>query len=318
GVAHIVATCQQHGIAAFCPTLITASFDDLHAGFCLLRRVREQSPAWAEAMPCFHLEGPYLSFEDGPRGAHPRHHIRPPDEAEFARLQEAAGGAIRLITLAPEWPEALRFIERRVAEGLVVALGHTAARPERIRDAVSAGAKLSTHLGNGCHALLPRHDNYLWEQLADDRLTASLIGDGHHLPEAVLRVMLRVKRPGQVILTCDASSLAGLPPGRYAQWGSELEVLPGGKVIVPGTPFLAGSGVLLDACLRHLEQLGEWELADLLDAASVQPRALLGLPPRELAVGAPAEVIVFRPQPFRLLQTILGESVVQPEGGSCV
>jgi len=255
-----------------------------------------------------------LSAEDGPRGAHPRQHIRPPDEAEFARLQEAAGGAIRLITLAPEWPEALAFIERRVAEGVVVALGHTAASAARIRAAVAAGAKLSTHLGNGCHALLPRHDNYLWEQLADDRLLASLIGDGQHLPEAVLRVMLRVKRPGRVILTCDASSLAGLPPGRYAQWGSELEVLPGGKVVVPGTPFLAGSGVFLDACLRHLESLGEWELADLLDAAGNQPRALLGLTTRNLTEGEPADLILFRRQPFRIEAVLIGGELLEPEG----
>jgi N-acetylglucosamine-6-phosphate deacetylase len=316
-LALIVATCQRHGIAAFCPTLITASQADLLTGFALLRRAREQSLLLAAAMPCFHLEGPYLSGEDGPRGAHPRAHIRPPSEAEFAQLQEAAGGAIRLVTLAPEWPEALGFIERRVAENVVVALGHTAATPARIREAVAAGARLSTHLGNGSHAVLPRHDNYLWEQLADDRLTASVIADGHHLPDAVLRVMLRTKRPGRLILTCDASSLAGLPPGRYAQWGTELDVLPKGKVVVPGTPFLAGSGVLLDSCLRHLEQLGEWPLADLLDAAGAQPRALLRLPPREIAVGAPADLMLYRTAPFRIVQVFLAGKPILPEGNRC-
>jgi N-acetylglucosamine-6-phosphate deacetylase len=146
-------------------------------------------------------------------------------------------------------------------------------------------------------------------------LTASVIGDGHHLPEAVLRVILRTKRPGRLILTCDASSLAGLPPGRYAQWGTELDVLPSGKVVVPGTPFLAGSGVFLDSCVRHLDALGEWSLADLLDAAGTQPRALLGLPPREIAVGAPADLLVYRTEPFRIEQVIVGGSrVAQGEG----
>jgi N-acetylglucosamine-6-phosphate deacetylase len=302
-IGAIVATCRQHGITALCPTLITASAADLIAGFTALRQARERSAALATAMPCFHLEGPYLSPEDGPRGAHPRQHIRPPDEVEFARLQEAAGGAIRLITLAPEWPEALGFIERRVAEGVVVALGHTAASPERIREAVDAGARLSTHLGNGAHAMLPRHPNYLWEQLSAEQLSASLIADGHHLPDAVLRVMLRAKRPGKVILTCDASSLAGLPPGRYAQWGTELEVLPGGKVVVPGTPYLAGSGVFLDSCIATLERLDEWPLADVLEAASLQPRSLLGLPAAGLVEGAAADVILYQTQPFRVMQT---------------
>jgi N-acetylglucosamine-6-phosphate deacetylase len=292
-----------------CPTLITAAEADLIAGFTALRQARDQSPTLSAAMPCFHLEGPYLSPDDGPRGAHPRQHIRPPTDAEFARLQQAAGGAIRLITLAPEWPEALGFIERRVAEGVVVALGHTAATPERIREAVAAGARLSTHLGNGAHATLPRHPNYLWEQLSADQLSASLIADGHHLPDAVLRVMLRAKRPGKVILTCDASSLAGLPPGRYAQWGTELEVQPGGKVVVPNTPYLAGSGVFLDTCVATLERLAEWPLADVLEAASLHPRLLLGLPTAGLNVGATADLILYQTQPFRVIQTLVNGSV---------
>src|SRR5205807_8371003 len=131
------------------------------------------------------------------------------------RLQDAAGGRIRLVTLAPEHEGALAFIDRLVDSGVVVALGHTGASGSRIRDAIRAGARLSTHLGNGCHALLPRHDNYLWEQLAADELWASIICDGHHLPPPVVRCLLRVKTPTRTILTCDAGSLAGLPPGRY-------------------------------------------------------------------------------------------------------
>src|SRR5205807_1149747 len=175
------------------------------------------------AMPCFHLEGPYISAEDGPRGAHPLAQVRPPDLGEFQRIQEAADGNIRLVTLAPELPGALAFIDKLTAAGVVVAIGHTAASPATIRDAVSAGARLSTHLGNGSHAMLPRHDNYLWEQLAADELWASIICDGHHLPAAVMRCILRVKTPARTILTCDAGSLAGLPSGRYREWDQELQ-----------------------------------------------------------------------------------------------
>ena len=190
------------------------------------------------------------------------------------------------MTLSPEYDNALSFIEALTKANVVVALGHTAATPNRIREAIAAGARLATHLGNGCHASLPRHDNYLWEQLAADGLWASLIADGHHLPAAVLRSILRVKTPARLVLTCDASSLAGMPPGRYAMWGQELEVTAGGRVGVPGTPFLAGSGAFLDACIDHLLGLGEVSLEQAVDMAGAQPRDLLRLPPARLTVGA--------------------------------
>ena len=205
-------------------------------------------------LPCrrFTWKGRTSPPEDGPRGAHPQRHVRPPDWDEFRRLQDAAGGRIRLVTLAPEHDGALPFIERLTAAGVVVALGHTAASGERIRDAVRAGARLSTHLGNGSHAVLPRHDNYIWEQLADDGLWASLICDGHHLPPSVVRCIVRVKTPARTILTCDASSLAGLPPGRYREWDQDFEVLPAGKVVVPGTSYLAGSWAFTDLCVGNV------------------------------------------------------------------
>src|SRR5207249_5312166 len=168
-------------------------------------------------------------------------HVRPPDWFEFRRLQDAAGGRIRLVTLAPEMPGALEFIQKLVDSGVVAALGHTAANAAQIRDAVAAGARLSTHLGNGCHAMLPRHDNHLWPQLAADELTASLICDGRHLPRDVVRCFFRMKPAGRVILTCDASPLAGLAPGRYREWDQDLEVQRDGNVVVPGTIYLGRS-----------------------------------------------------------------------------
>src|SRR5205814_8379039 len=143
------------------------------------------------------------------------------------------------------WPS----IEKLAQNGVVVALGHTAASPDEIRAAIRAGARLSTHLGNGSHPLLPRHENYFLEQLAADALWASIICDGHHLPASLVRCIVRVKSSARLILTCDASPMAGLPPGRYRDWGQDFEVLEGGKIVVPGTPFLAGSGVFTDLCL---------------------------------------------------------------------
>jgi N-acetylglucosamine-6-phosphate deacetylase len=287
-VHRVVELCRAHGISGLCPTLITGSFDDLRHGFATLSRAGLDA-----AMPCYHLEGPYLSPEEGPRGAHPREHVRRPDREEFLRWQEAAGGRIRLVPIAPEAEGALPFIEWLVKQGVVVAIGHTASSPAIIRDAVKAGARLSTHLGNGSHATLPRHENYLWEQMACDELWASVITDGHHLPAAVARCVVRVKTAARLIVTCDASSLAGLPAGRYRVWGQDLEVTAAGRVGVCSTPFLAGSGVFTDACLAWLLGLGELSLAQAIDCAASNPRRLLGLPEVDLVPGGPAELMLF-------------------------
>jgi N-acetylglucosamine-6-phosphate deacetylase len=292
-VGRVVEECGRHGIAGLLPTLVTNSFEAIAHGFRTLQQARESHPTLAERLPGFHLEGPYIASEDGPRGAHPKEHVRPADFDEFRRWQEAAIGHIRLVTLAPEVAGALPFIEQATASGVVVAIGHTAASPAQIRDAIKAGAKLSTHLGNGSHAMLPRHDNYLWEQLASDELWASLIPDGHHLPAAVVKSFVRGKTPQRIIITCDASSLAGLPPGRYSEWGSEFEVLANGKVIIPGTPFLAGSGVFTDTCVATIMKQASVSLAEACDMASQHPRELLGLPAWKLEVGCQTPLLLF-------------------------
>ncbi len=292
-VAHVTDVCHRHGIGQYFPTIITGSQEAILHGMTTLRRACEADAAQTRAIAGIHLEGPYLSSEDGPRGAHPRQHVRPADWNEFCRFQDAAGGRIRLITLAPESPGAIAFIEKAVRANITVAIGHTAAKRENIKDAIAAGATLSTHLGNGSHAVLPRHDNYLWEQLAADDLVASFISDGHHLPPAVLKCLIRCKTPSRLVLTCDAGPLAGLPPGVYRNWDQEFEVVASGKIVVPGTSFLAGSWAFTDLCVAKLLELDELTLGDAIDTASANPRQLLGLPPRTLEAGMPADLVLF-------------------------
>jgi glutamate-1-semialdehyde 2,1-aminomutase len=318
-VRHVVEVCRRHGIGGLCPTVVTNSFAVLAHGLRTIRQACEADPDLAAALPAIHLEGPYISAEDGPRGAHPREHVRPPDWDEFCQLQDEAGGRIRLVTLAPEHESALAFIERLARAGVSVALGHTAATGARIRDAVKAGARLSTHLGNGSHALLPRHDNYVWEQLATDELWASLICDGHHLPPSVVRCMVRVKTPARTIVTCDASSLAGLPPGRYAQWGEEIEIQPSGKLVVTSSGYLAGSGNLTDVCVGNVIRFAGVSLAEAVDMAGARPRELLGLPARTLAPGCAADLMLFdweKEGAFRVATTLLAHSVAETYSGA--
>ena len=196
------------GVTRFFPTVITGGPDQMSGA---LRNLADAKESLAEgvAMEAFHVEGPHISPDDGPRGAHPRQWVRRPDIEEFHRWQDAARGNIRLVTLAPEWPEATSYIEEVVRQGVVIAIGHTNATGAQIRDAVNAGATLSTHLGNGAHQMLLRHPNYIWEQLADDRLAADFIVDGIHLPESYLRVALRAKGIERSILVTDAATPAG-------------------------------------------------------------------------------------------------------------
>jgi N-acetylglucosamine-6-phosphate deacetylase len=313
-IRHVVGVCRTHGIGGLCPTLVTNSAEALLHGFATLRQACEADDEIAHAVPALHLEGPYLSPEDGPRGAHPKQHVRPPDWDEFRRFQDASGYRIRLVTLAPEYEGALPFIERLTASGVVTSLGHTAATGPRIRDAIKAGARLSTHLGNGAHAVLPRHDNYVWEQLAADELWASLICDGHHLPPAVVKCMVRVKTPARTILTCDAGSLAGLPPGRYREWEQDFEVRPEGRIVLAGTSYLAGSWAFTDQCIGNVIRFTGVSLAEAVDMAGARPRELLGLESRPLEAGAPADLVLFEWElggAFRVNATVIrGETNV--------
>lgn len=283
-----------HGVTRMCPTLITAGHDSLAAGFAALRKACETTP-WANAMvPGFHLEGPFISSEDGPRGAHPLEHVRPADWNEFCRLQEIAGGRIKLVTLAPESANAVDFIRRAVAEGITISIGHTAATRDQIQAAVDAGATLSTHLGNGAHGTMKRHPNYIWEQLGEPRLFASIIPDGHHLPATVVNTVVKTKSPYRTIVTCDASGLAGCPPGNYELGSGRFELLADGRIVVSGQQqLLAGSSLATDTCVTGVMRMANVSLRDAIDMASRTPARLLNLPQFRLQRGSRADLFLF-------------------------
>jgi N-acetylglucosamine-6-phosphate deacetylase len=222
------------------------------------------------------MEGPYISPEDGARGAHPREHVSAASREDFAWRQEAAAGTIRLVTLAPEVPGAISLIEHLVTTGVCVAIGHTAATPAQIQAAIAAGASLTTHLGNGCASVLPRHPNLLWEQLASDRLRASFIVDGHHLPAATVKAMIRAKTPARSLLISDAMAAAGCPPGRYEFNGEWVVLGEDGRVSSPGTPWLAGSALGMDQAVMNAVKFTGLTLPEIIPLATSQPAAYLG------------------------------------------
>ena len=281
------------GTTSYFPTLVTNSETNIVDGLRAIREARERFATVARAVPGVHVEGPFISPNDGPRGAHPAQHVREADIAEYERWQEVAGGLVHLITVSPHTDKAIELVRHVSGKGVHVAIGHTDATSEQIHAAAAAGATLSTHLGNGAAAMLPRHPNAIWAQLADDRLTATFIGDGHHLPADTLIAMLRAKGHDKSLLVSDVAAPGGLEPGIYHQTiGGRVQLWPNGRLGTPGTPYLAGAALPLSACVARTVGMTGLPLSTVLGLATVNPGRFVGGRGR-LAVGEPADLIVF-------------------------
>jgi len=302
-IVDAVRSLWKEGVTSSYPTVITNSAEAIEELVAAIASACEQDEIVARSVAGIHLEGPFISPEDGVRGAHAREYVIAPDWELFCRWQRASGNRIRIVTLSPEWPGSADFIRNCTDSGVRVAIGHTAATSEQIEEAVHAGACMSTHLGNGAHLMLPRHPNYIWEQLAQDELYSCIIADGFHLPKQVLKVIMKVKGD-KAILVSDAVSLSGMEPGAYSTpIGGDVVLTPEGKLHLAGNEkILAGSAQLLMAGIEHLVKS---ELADLQQAwemSSLRPAKLMSLPVSAgLTVGAPADIVLLRQAEGRLL-----------------
>jgi N-acetylglucosamine-6-phosphate deacetylase len=282
------------GVTRFYPTVITGPRERMAGALRNLAAAR-QALRDGEAMDGFHVEGPFICAEDGPRGAHTKQWVRRPDLDEYGGWQEATGGRIRIVTLSPEWPEASRFIEKITADGVVASIGHTQASAAQIRDAVSAGATLSTHLGNGAHGVMRRHPNYIWDQLAEDRLMADFIVDGIHLDAAFLKVALRAKTVDRSVLVTDAATPAAAAPGRYYLGDHVVDHTADGRVVLAGQDRLAGSALRMDRGIENLMRLAGLSLAEAVQLATVNAARAGRVPARTagLAPGDRADLVQF-------------------------
>lgn len=281
------------GVAVYLPTIITASERDLCQRLAAIREAQQRFPRSKKMIAGIHVEGPAVSKKDGPRGAHPIEHVRPPSIDEFNRWQETAGSLVRMVTLAPEAEGAIEFIRSVSNQDVCVSIGHADANDDDVEAAVAAGARMSTHLGNGIASTLPRHPNAIWAQLSEDKLTTSLILDGFHLPSSTARSMIRAKGTDRVVLVSDSVKFAGMPPGRYSSpIGGDVDVSENGKVSIAGTPYLAGSGKSLLDIVRKFVGFTGLRFADAIRMATINPSRILGLAPA-LEEGAAANFILF-------------------------
>lgn len=268
---HATDQLRATGVTRYLPTLVTSSLEWFAR--CAQVLLQFVHPAIAG----IHMEGPYISPQDGARGAHDQAHVIPASIEDFESRQEAARGGIRMVTLAPEVPGALSLIEHLVASNVRVAIGHTNATAAEIRAAIHAGATLSTHLGNGCAQTLPRHPNFIWEQLAADELYASFIVDGHHLPAATVKSMVRAKTAARTILVTDAIAAAGCAPGSYVIGNLAVQLSAEGRVSEPGAAHLAGSALSMQNAVANTVCFTGLSLDEVLPMASTHPAGYLGL-----------------------------------------
>jgi N-acetylglucosamine-6-phosphate deacetylase len=315
-VVHDLVRAQwAQGVTAFLPTLITAPPDHIVAALRVIAQARSEDSMTRHSVPGVHVEGPYLSRDDGPRGAHDPAHIRTPDLAELARWCDASEGAIRVITLAPEAPGALAYIRDAVSRGIVVAVGHTAASPDQIHAAADAGAQLCTHLGNGCHSVLPRHPNHIWAQLADTRLAASFVADGHHLPADTFVAMTRAKGASSAIIVSDSVTLAGCQPGSYTTpVGGAVTLHPDGRLTIAGSDLLAGAAASLSDCVAWAVRSAGLDLSSVAAMVSTNPARLLNLGGRgRIEPGASADLTVLSPDVASVHATMVRGRVVHWE-----
>jgi N-acetylglucosamine-6-phosphate deacetylase len=275
--------------------VITGSFEGMAGALRNLAAARRQIPE-GDSIEGIHVEGPYISPEDGPRGAHPRPWVRPPDLEEFERWQDAASGLIRLVTVSPEWPQAPRFIEALAGRGIVVSVGHTGATGEQIRAAVQAGASLSTHLGNAASRAVPVRSNCIWDQLAEDRLAAAFIVDGVHLNPAFLRAALRAKGADRSALVTDSASPAGCVPGRYRLGELDVVLTEDQRILLADHSGLAASALSMDRAVGNLVKLAGLPLREAVAMATVNPARIARIAGRQggLVPGDRADIVQFR------------------------
>jgi N-acetylglucosamine-6-phosphate deacetylase len=316
-IARSIAVLHSTGTARFYPTVITGSPENMEGSLRNLARAKA-SLADGASMEGFHVEGPHICPDDGPRGAHPKSAVRPPNVEEFHRLQDAADGNIRLVTLSPEYPEAPHYIEALVNESVVVSIGHTKATSEQIQAAVTAGATMSTHIGNGAHSVLQRHPNYIWDQLAEDRLAAGFIADGIHIGAAFLKVALRAKGATRAVLVTDASMPALAAPGVYKLGEVDVELTTDGRVVLLGQSRLAGSALRMDAGVSNVMRMAGASLTEAISMATRNPARVGRIAGRQrgLATGDRADLVLFefdqKTKEIKVLETIVsGRTVFQ-------
>ena len=292
-VYSIVSELTCSGTTCHLPTIITGDIDKTISNILVIVNARKRSKHLRNAIAGIHLEGPFISPLDGSRGAHDKKFVKKPNIKDLHRLQDAAGGMIKIITLAPEIEGAIEFIREAGKLGIKTSMGHSSAKPDEIRNAIDNGLSLSTHLGNGIPQMIDRRENQLWTQLVDDRIKSGIISDGFHLTSEQLIVFQRTKSLKNLFLVSDVGPMAGKKPGVY-KWGNiDVEAHEDGHLGLAGTPYLAGAGHLLDWSIAHFVNLTGNSIKKTMQLVTDIPSEIINND-TSLNIGKPADIVLFR------------------------
>src|SRR5271156_949047 len=239
-----------------------------------------------------HLEGPFINPER--RGVHPAESIAAPSVEILEKFRAAAGGFIKILTVAPEMPGALKLIAAAIADGIVVALGHTDADYEQARAAIQAGARHAVHVYNAMRPFTHRDPGVISAIMTDTEVTAEIIADGVHVAGPAIQVLVGTKGFDTVLLVSDGTSATGMRDGKYRLGNFEVTVKDG--VCRNSEGKLAGSTLTLDRALRYMVEVGV-PFVDAVRMATILPARRLGLAGKKgiLAIGSDADLVVLTP-----------------------
>ncbi|MHC4474600.1 MAG: N-acetylglucosamine-6-phosphate deacetylase [Planctomycetota bacterium] len=274
----------EAGTAAFLPTIITSTAEVYQHNLDIMAEAMQRGEFVGRVLG-IHVEGPFISPQDGARGAHNPKWVIKPDVEYLKSMVEWSGRTIKLITIAADVEEADQLARWCVSNDIVVLLGHQMADESDLERLRQAGAVALTHLGNGVPANLPRHKNPIWAGLANDGLSATLIADGHHLPPEVIKTFVRAKGVARCIVVSDCTALTGMPPGRHNVLGNDVILQENGKVYNPATGYLAGSSATILDCMNHLASLRLLSGEQLLTVGFFNPLKLLDMKPEQIEPG---------------------------------
>lgn len=297
----------SEGVTYICPAGMTLPEDQLTAICRTTAAHRKNNSGGAEVVGA-HLEGPFLSMAK--KGAQNGAFLHEPDADMLKRLQDAAEGSVRLVTVAAEEPNAMEFIKAAVDMGITVSLGHTTAGYDVASAAYAAGASHATHLYNGMPSLHHREPAVIGAAF-DAGARAELICDGIHIHGSVVRLTFAMFGAERMVLISDSLRATGMPDGIYPFGGQEIEV-KGNRATIAGHPeTLAGSVTSLMGCLRKAVEFGI-PLADAVRAASLNPAEAIGIADRAgtVDVGKEASILLLNKEDLSL-RTVIFKGRVQ-------
>ena len=273
------------GVTSFLPTTMTLKEPEL---LCAMETIRDfKRPADGAKIAGIHMEGPFLSYEK--RGAQNADNLHVPDRDMFHRLNQASGGMVRLITIAPEVPGAMEFI-KEISPICAVSLGHTTADYQTAKAAYEAGATQATHLYNGMPGLHHREPSVIGAAF-DSGAFAELIPDGYHVDPSVIRMTAKLFGD-RLVLISDSLRCAGMPDGDYMLGGQSI-TMKNGKAVLTGTETLAGSSIHLMEGIRRAVRFG-LSLEAAVYAATMAPARAIRMEAQigSLEVGKCADLVV--------------------------